>query len=212
MAIDYLGSSRAAPLFFHKDLRLKQRTNIVHAFVWDPHLDSFGAFISGCRIKIQAVTARMQVCAAIFALVRRTDAFHHLNFLGTVVTARNQMELRFDSSARPFRTRRRFRSCFPVIILITGLTIFSSHFLPQNTAGFNKAMGKYYTGSRSWLIQLPISRDPIYSSIRPGKDLLLRDFRILTWNHPGGLKLGGGFRYPASTSCTRMAVVLPQGR
>jgi hypothetical protein len=47
MAVDYLGSSRAAPLLFHKDLRLKKGTEIVDAFVRHPHLDSFGAFVAG---------------------------------------------------------------------------------------------------------------------------------------------------------------------
>ena len=47
MTIDYLGSSRSAPLFFHKDLRFKKETKIVHVLVRDPDLDRLGAFISG---------------------------------------------------------------------------------------------------------------------------------------------------------------------
>ena len=128
------GRRCAAPLFLHKDLGLEQGAEVIDAFVGDAHLHRFDAFIARGRIEIQAVAAGMQIRPAILALIRDTDAFHHLNLGCAIVAAGNQVKFRFYPSSRSFGPRRRFWLSFPVGsvgIHVAGLTVFSGHFHPQ---------------------------------------------------------------------------------
>jgi len=113
MGVRYFWSRRATPLFFYKYFRLEKRTEIIGALVGHARLYRLDAFVSSGRIKIQAVTACMQIGAAILALVRYADLVHDLDFRSAIVAACNQVELRFHSSAGAFGTRKRFRLPFP---------------------------------------------------------------------------------------------------
>ena len=46
VTVHYLGRRSATSLFFHQNLRLKKRTQIVDAFVRNPHFHGFGALIA----------------------------------------------------------------------------------------------------------------------------------------------------------------------
>jgi hypothetical protein len=120
--------SGAASLFLYQDFGLKKRTNVIRAFVRYADFHRLDALIAGCRIKVQAITAGMQVRVAVLALIRNADLIHHLNFCSAIITASNQMEFRFDSAAGALLAWRWFWLPFPVGILVTGLAIFSGHF------------------------------------------------------------------------------------
>ena len=132
VAINNLGRGRGSTsLLFNKNFGLKKGTHIVRTFVGHAHFNRLDAFIPSRRVKINAVAARMQIRIAILAFVGNLNLIHHLNFSSAVITARNQMELGFNSSCGSLRTRRRFRLFLPISCHISGLVIFSRHFTPQ---------------------------------------------------------------------------------
>jgi hypothetical protein len=135
VTIYHFRRSGSTSLLFNKNLGLEQGTHVIQALICDANLYGFGAFVASRRIEVQAIATGMQIGSAIPAFLGNTDLIHNLNFRCTIIAARNQVELGFDSPTRPSRTRRWFWPSFPVGILISGLTIFSRHYLPQTSAG-----------------------------------------------------------------------------
>ena len=110
MSIDNLWSRGSTPLFFYQYLRLEKGTEVIRALVGDAHLYRFGAFVSSRRIKVQAITAGMQVGPAILALIGCPDlVVHDLDFRSAIIAACDQVEFRFHSPARALRAGGRFR-------------------------------------------------------------------------------------------------------
>ena len=127
MAVFNPGRGGTAPLLLDKYFRLKKGAQVVRALVGHTHLHLPAAFISGRRVEVQAVTACVEIRAAVPALVGNLNLIHHLNLGGAVVAACDLVKACFDAAGRPLVPRRRFWLFFTIGILITGLTIFPIH-------------------------------------------------------------------------------------
>ncbi len=130
MAVFGFGRCRAASLFLDQDFGLKKGADIVGALVGHTHFHGLSTFIACRRIKIQAVSAGMQVRAAVPAALGDLDLIRNLNFRRAIVAARDQVKSGLNAPSRSLGSRRRFGLSIAIVILIAGLTVLSAHFPP----------------------------------------------------------------------------------
>src|SRR5687768_1375976 len=130
MAVLHLGrSSRgAASLLFDQDFGFEKRAEVIFILVGDANLDLLDALVARRRIKIQAVAAGMQIGPAILAFVGKLNLVHHLDFHGAIAAPRDQVKACLNAARSSFWTWRRLEFPCSVLVLITGLSILSTHF------------------------------------------------------------------------------------